>query len=143
MANVILQTEIPDVDVKHGKVRDIYDTGDSLIFVAIGIDSLGGINRGRQQVAWSMDSIGTASPDTAESTAINLNNTGAGYVTAVHPDGATDQTGINIDPVDVCYPESGQCNGTSCYQGTLAFNNLYIHENHGELGVNERTAQAL
>lgn len=34
MANVILQTEIPDVDVKHGKVRDIYDTGDSLIFVA-------------------------------------------------------------------------------------------------------------
>lgn len=34
MANVILQTEIPDVDVRHGKVRDIYDAGDSLIFVA-------------------------------------------------------------------------------------------------------------
>jgi phosphoribosylaminoimidazole-succinocarboxamide synthase len=34
MANVILQTEIPDVSAKHGKVRDIYDLGDKLIFVA-------------------------------------------------------------------------------------------------------------
>ncbi|AQT67302.1 Phosphoribosylaminoimidazole-succinocarboxamide synthase [Anaerohalosphaera lusitana] len=34
MANVILQTDIPGVPVKHGKVRDIYDAGDHLIFVA-------------------------------------------------------------------------------------------------------------
>lgn len=34
MANVILQTEIPDVDVRHGKVRDIYDLGDKLIIAA-------------------------------------------------------------------------------------------------------------
>ena len=34
MANVILQTEIPNVPAKHGKVRDIYDLGENLIFVA-------------------------------------------------------------------------------------------------------------
>ena len=34
MANVILQTEIPDVPVRHGKVRDIYDLGDKLIISA-------------------------------------------------------------------------------------------------------------
>ncbi|MCF7954211.1 MAG: phosphoribosylaminoimidazolesuccinocarboxamide synthase [Phycisphaerae bacterium] len=34
MANVILQTEIPGVDVRHGKVRDIYDLGDKLIIAA-------------------------------------------------------------------------------------------------------------
>ena len=34
MAQVVLQTEIPDVPVKHGKVRDIYDLGDKLLFVA-------------------------------------------------------------------------------------------------------------
>ena len=34
MANVILQTDIPGVSAKHGKVRDIYDLGEQLIFVA-------------------------------------------------------------------------------------------------------------
>ncbi len=34
MAKVILQTEIPNVPANHGKVRDIYDLGDKLIFVA-------------------------------------------------------------------------------------------------------------
>ncbi len=34
MANIILQTEIPNVPAKHGKVRDIYDLGENLIFVA-------------------------------------------------------------------------------------------------------------
>lgn len=34
MANVILQTEIPNVSANHGKVRDIYDLGEKLIFVA-------------------------------------------------------------------------------------------------------------
>lgn len=34
MANIILQTEIPNVSAKHGKVRDIYDLGENLIFVA-------------------------------------------------------------------------------------------------------------
>jgi phosphoribosylaminoimidazole-succinocarboxamide synthase len=34
VANVILQTQIPDVDVRHGKVRDIYDLGDKLIIAA-------------------------------------------------------------------------------------------------------------
>ena len=34
MANVVLQTEIPGTNATHGKVRDIYDLGDSLIFVA-------------------------------------------------------------------------------------------------------------
>ena len=34
MANVILQTDIPNVPANHGKVRDIYDLGDKLIFVA-------------------------------------------------------------------------------------------------------------
>jgi phosphoribosylaminoimidazole-succinocarboxamide synthase len=34
MAKVILQTEIPDVEVRHGKVRDIYDLGDKLIIAA-------------------------------------------------------------------------------------------------------------
>lgn len=34
MANVILQTQIPDVEVRHGKVRDIYDLGDKLIIAA-------------------------------------------------------------------------------------------------------------
>lgn len=34
MTNVILQTEIPGVPVRHGKVRDIYDLGDKLIISA-------------------------------------------------------------------------------------------------------------
>lgn len=34
MANVVLQTEIPNMPAKHGKVRDIYDLGENLIFVA-------------------------------------------------------------------------------------------------------------
>lgn len=34
MANAILQTEIPGVEVRHGKVRDIYDLGDKLIIAA-------------------------------------------------------------------------------------------------------------
>ncbi len=34
MAKVILQTEIPNVQANHGKVRDIYDLGEKLIFVA-------------------------------------------------------------------------------------------------------------
>ena len=34
MANVVLQTDIKGVEGKHGKVRDIYDLGDSLLFVA-------------------------------------------------------------------------------------------------------------
>lgn len=34
MANVILQTEIGNVDCTHGKVRDIYDLGDSLLIAA-------------------------------------------------------------------------------------------------------------
>jgi phosphoribosylaminoimidazole-succinocarboxamide synthase len=34
MANVILQTNIPDTSPKRGKVRDIYDLGDSLIIAA-------------------------------------------------------------------------------------------------------------
>jgi len=34
MANVILQTDIPNTKANHGKVRDIYDLGDKLLFVA-------------------------------------------------------------------------------------------------------------
>jgi phosphoribosylaminoimidazole-succinocarboxamide synthase len=34
MANVVLKTAIDGVKGKHGKVRDIYDLGDSLLFVA-------------------------------------------------------------------------------------------------------------
>jgi phosphoribosylaminoimidazole-succinocarboxamide synthase len=34
MANIVLQTEIPNTSPKRGKVRDIYDLGDKLIFVA-------------------------------------------------------------------------------------------------------------
>jgi len=34
MANVVLRTEIPNVPVKHGKVRDIYDLGDKLLIAA-------------------------------------------------------------------------------------------------------------
>jgi len=34
MANVVLQTAIEGVEGKHGKVRDIYDLGDSLLIVA-------------------------------------------------------------------------------------------------------------
>lgn len=34
MADAILQTNIPGVDVKRGKVRDIYDLGDKLIIAA-------------------------------------------------------------------------------------------------------------
>ncbi len=34
MANVVLQTDISGVDGKHGKVRDIYDLGDSLLIAA-------------------------------------------------------------------------------------------------------------
>ena len=34
MANVVLQTEIDGVQGKHGKVRDIYDLGDSLLIAA-------------------------------------------------------------------------------------------------------------
>ena len=34
MANTILQTDIPNVSAKHGKVRDIYELGDRLLIVA-------------------------------------------------------------------------------------------------------------
>ena len=34
MANVVLKTEIPNVPVKHGKVRDVYDLGDTLLIAA-------------------------------------------------------------------------------------------------------------
>jgi phosphoribosylaminoimidazole-succinocarboxamide synthase len=34
MANVVLQTDIQGLPAKHGKVRDIYDVGDKLVFVA-------------------------------------------------------------------------------------------------------------
>jgi phosphoribosylaminoimidazole-succinocarboxamide synthase len=34
MANVILQTKIPNVPVRHGKVRDVYDLGDKILLVA-------------------------------------------------------------------------------------------------------------
>ena len=34
MAEIVLQTSIPDQKVHHGKVRDIYDLGDKLIIVA-------------------------------------------------------------------------------------------------------------
>jgi len=34
MANVILQTNVPETTANHGKVRDIYDLGDKLLFVA-------------------------------------------------------------------------------------------------------------
>jgi phosphoribosylaminoimidazole-succinocarboxamide synthase len=34
MANVILQTQIPNTTAKHGKVRDIYDLGDKMLLVA-------------------------------------------------------------------------------------------------------------
>ena len=34
MANVVLQTDIAGVEGKHGKVRDIYDLGDSLLIAA-------------------------------------------------------------------------------------------------------------
>jgi len=34
MANVVLKTDIPDVPVKHGKVRDIYDLDQALLIVA-------------------------------------------------------------------------------------------------------------
>ncbi len=34
MANVVLQTDIKETEGTHGKVRDIYDLGDSLLFVA-------------------------------------------------------------------------------------------------------------
>jgi len=34
MADVVLQTDIADVPVRHGKVRDIYDLGDKLLIVA-------------------------------------------------------------------------------------------------------------
>jgi phosphoribosylaminoimidazole-succinocarboxamide synthase len=34
MADVILKTNIPDTNPKHGKVRDIYDLGDKLIIAA-------------------------------------------------------------------------------------------------------------
>lgn len=34
MANVVLQTEIKEIEAKHGKVRDIYDLGDKLIIAA-------------------------------------------------------------------------------------------------------------
>lgn len=34
MANVVLQTEIDGMQCKHGKVRDIYDLGDSLLIAA-------------------------------------------------------------------------------------------------------------
>ena len=34
MANIILQTDIENVSAVHGKVRDIYDLGDRLVFVA-------------------------------------------------------------------------------------------------------------
>ncbi|OQA00428.1 MAG: Phosphoribosylaminoimidazole-succinocarboxamide synthase [Planctomycetes bacterium ADurb.Bin401] len=34
MVNIILQTNIPGTQAKHGKVRDIYDLGDKLLIVA-------------------------------------------------------------------------------------------------------------
>jgi phosphoribosylaminoimidazole-succinocarboxamide synthase len=34
MTSVVLHSSIPDVPVKHGKVRDVYDFGDQLLFVA-------------------------------------------------------------------------------------------------------------
>jgi phosphoribosylaminoimidazole-succinocarboxamide synthase len=34
MANVILQTQIPNVPVRHGKVRDVYDLGDKILLAA-------------------------------------------------------------------------------------------------------------
>lgn len=34
MAQVVLQTDIANTEAKHGKVRDIFDLGDQLIFVA-------------------------------------------------------------------------------------------------------------
>jgi phosphoribosylaminoimidazole-succinocarboxamide synthase len=34
MANVVLQTNIPDTNPHHGKVRDIYDLGEKLLIVA-------------------------------------------------------------------------------------------------------------
>lgn len=34
MANVVLRTEIPGVPVRHGKVRDVYDLGDTLLIAA-------------------------------------------------------------------------------------------------------------
>ena len=34
MADVILQTRIPNVPVRHGKVRDIYDLGDKMLLAA-------------------------------------------------------------------------------------------------------------
>jgi phosphoribosylaminoimidazole-succinocarboxamide synthase len=34
MTSVVLHSSIPDVPVKHGKVRDVYDFGDRLLFVA-------------------------------------------------------------------------------------------------------------
>ena len=34
MANVVLQTNIPNTECKHGKVRDLYDLGDSLLIAA-------------------------------------------------------------------------------------------------------------
>jgi len=34
MNSVILETDIPEIEANHGKVRDIYDLGDKLIFVA-------------------------------------------------------------------------------------------------------------
>lgn len=34
MANIVLQTNIPDTNAHHGKVRDIYDLGDKLLIVA-------------------------------------------------------------------------------------------------------------
>lgn len=34
MANIVLQTNIPGIEARHGKVRDIYDLGDKLLIVA-------------------------------------------------------------------------------------------------------------
>ena len=34
MTNVVLQTNIQDLPVKRGKVRDIYDLGDKLVIIA-------------------------------------------------------------------------------------------------------------
>lgn len=34
MTSVVLHSSIPDVPVRHGKVRDVYDFGDQLLFVA-------------------------------------------------------------------------------------------------------------
>jgi len=34
MANVVLQTDIQGLPVNRGKVRDIYDLGDKLVFIA-------------------------------------------------------------------------------------------------------------